>query len=140
MLHQDINAAAPVPKLLSHDESRVLAMLGWDYLPYELTVPGQGYCIWLLREDDADRAMAHLSQSQPQLDVLIVDEDFFGFPEDAADVCLRVRRMYSDIRIIGITSEMSDSGSVLLPLGLCDIVLPAGADAKTIAEELVPMI
>ena len=139
MFHHNIDAEFPVNRSPAQDELRVLAMLGWKHLPYALSRPGQGFCIWLLREDDANRAMNHLSRRQ-ELDVMIVDEDFLGVPEDVADVCLCTRRMFPDIRIIGIESEMSDCGSVLRLLGVCDTVLPVGADAKSIADELALLI
>jgi hypothetical protein len=138
MLHQDIEAETLVSRFRPQDENRVLGMLGWDHLPYELSRPGQGFCMWLLREDDADRAIDHLSQHE--LDVLIVDEDYFGFPEDVADVCLSVRRMHPDIRIVVIESELSDCGSILGKMGLCDTVLPAGADARSITDELALLL
>ncbi|MFN3207461.1 MAG: hypothetical protein ACE369_00390 [Roseovarius sp.] len=132
----EMETATPVAGRPPQEERRVLAFLDWDHLPYELSRPGQGFRMWLLRGEDSGRAMSLLRKCQAPLDVLIVDEDFFGFPEDAADICLQIRRMYPEIHIVGIESEMSDSVPVLVSLGLCDRTLPAAPDAGAIAGAL----
>lgn len=135
----ETETAIPVAGQAPQEERRVLAFLDWDHLPYELSRPGQGFRMWLLRGEDSDRAMGLLRKCQAPLDVLIVDEDFFGFPEDAADICLQIRRMYPDIRIVGIESEMVEGDSVLMSLGLCDRTLPAAPDAGAIAGTLMAL-
>lgn len=137
LLHNfEMKTAIPVAGKPRQEERRVLAFLDWDHLPYKLSRPGQGFRMWLLRGEDSDRAMGLLRKCQAPLDVLIVDEDFFGFPEDTADICLQIRRMYPDIRIVAIESEMSEGDSVLVSLGLCDRTLPASPDAGAIAGAL----
>ncbi|GGO62237.1 hypothetical protein SAMN05444398_12214 [Roseovarius pacificus] len=141
MLLQDFQAesAVPVAKASPNEERRVLALLDWDHLPYELSHPSQEFRMWLVRGEDADRVLGLMRQCQVPLDVLIIDEDFFGFPEDAADICLWARRMYPDILIVGVESEMCEGDSVLLSLGLCDDTLPATPDVGAIVGKLVTL-
>ncbi|WP_306154601.1 hypothetical protein [Roseovarius sp. MMSF_3281] len=117
-------------------ECKVLALLDWDYLPYELCQPGSGYRFSLLRGEDEAQAFRLLGQGQAAPDVLLVDEDFFGSPEATADACMRIRRTHPKIRIIAIESEMHDGDSVLEALGICQETLPAMPDVPAILEKL----
>lgn len=137
LLHNfEMEVAIPVAGQPPQEERRVLAFLDWDHLPYELNQQGQGFRIWLLSREDLSCVMSHLRKCRAQLDVLIVDEDFFGVPEDTADICLQIRRMYPAIQIVAIESEMFLGDSVLVSMGLCDQTLPAAPDAGTIADTL----
>lgn len=117
-------------------EYKVLALLDWDHLPYELCQPGLGFRFSLLRGEDESQAFRLLGRGQAAPDILLVDEDFFGSPEATADACMRIRRTHPKIRIIAIESEMYDGDSVLDALGMCQETLPATPDVPAILEKL----
>lgn len=138
MLRQtfDTTTSALVTQNALAEDLNVLALLDWDHLPYELSQPGCGFRMSLLRGEDSDQALGILRHSENAPDILIVDEDFFGSPEAAADICMQIRRAQPDAYIIAIESEMWEGESVLAELGLCNETLPANATKRQILEKL----
>lgn len=142
MLQSNFEVASVFPIVTEaySQEITVLVLADWDHLPSGLTQSEQGFHMWLLRADHAERALSILQRCQTPPDVLIVDEDYFGFPEDAADFCAQIRRMHRELPIIAFESEMMEGESVLLSLGLCNKTLPPMADAGTITGALASFV
>ncbi|WP_417277803.1 hypothetical protein [Celeribacter sp.] len=120
----------------AHLVINVIAFTDWDAIPMDMSQIRQGFQMSLLHSDNAHHALSHLHGGAWKPDVLVVDEDFFGAPEAAADACLQIRRTYPDIRIVALESEIWEGESVLFSLGICHAVLPAKACGQTVLRSL----
>ncbi|WP_460274780.1 hypothetical protein [Celeribacter sp. ULVN23_4] len=114
----------------------VIALTDWDMIPVNKSQISQGFQMSLLNSDNAHNALCHMHGSPWIPDVLVVDEDFFGSPEAAADACLQIRRSYPEIRIVALESELWEGESVLNSLGLCDAILSSKACEQTLLQTL----
>ena len=104
-------------------ERLMLVLADWPHLPYELSHPGTGWKACLLRSQEESRALNMVRQFAGCLEALVIDEDFFGSPEDTADVCYQIRRMVPGIRILAIATEMWVDGARLQDIGASDDTL-----------------
>ncbi|AJE48849.1 hypothetical protein [Celeribacter indicus] len=136
----DISASSPVGAMSGATEAQVLVLSDWPHLPYEMSRPGAGIYVNLLRGESCDQAMDIVRSTRRRLDVLVIDEDFFGSPEAAAEACMQIRRTLPQIRIIGIDSEFRDGISVLAELGLCHDNVPAKTPASALLGSIHALI
>jgi len=138
MLQQsfETSRAVAVTHTVGPEKVSVLALLDWDHLPHEFCRSDQKFRVSLLAGQDCDRALEILVQLNKAPDILIVDEDFFGSPEAAADACTQIRRFQPHIHIIAIESEMWEGESVLASFGLCHEILPAKCGQRAILGKL----
>lgn len=135
----ETSGAVAVPRSVGTEKLSVLALVDWDHLPCEFCHPDQRFRVSLMAGQDCDRALDILRQLKHAPDILIVDEDFFGSPEAAADACIQIRRFQPHLHIIAIESEMWEGESVLASFGLCQEILPAKCGQRAILGKLTTL-
>jgi|GEM_PF-3905903 hypothetical protein len=104
-------------------ERLMMILADWSHLPYELSHPGTGWTACLLQAQEASRALNMVRHYANCLEALVIDEDYFGSPEDTADACYQIRRMVPGIRIMAIATDMWEDGTRLQDIGASDDTL-----------------
>lgn len=136
MFQQDISHGVAVQHQACSTEILAVALLNEQYLSRSHFLKASGRTVRFLGAADDAQALRVLAAAEQHVDVLIIDEDFFGSPEEAADICMQIRRSQPNIHIVAIESEMWDGASILDTFKLCQSSLPAKSDTSTILDKI----
>jgi len=136
MFQQDITHGVAVQHRACTEEVLAVALLNEQYLSRSQSLKTSGRTVRFLGAADDVQALRLFADAEQQVDVLIIDEDFFGSPEDAATICMQVRRKQPNIHIVAIESEMWDGESILDTFKLCQSLLPAKSDTSAILDKI----
>ncbi len=127
--------ANPVPPAFEERPS-VVMLLEQDSLAIELRRKDSEFHVVSMLPDTLEDARIVVQRFHRDLNYIVIDEDFFGSPEETADASFQFKRMHPGVQIVGVQSEMWENDSILETLGACHATLPTNPSADLVLEAL----
>ncbi|MDV4145686.1 hypothetical protein [Shimia sp. FJ5] len=127
--------ANPVPQAFQERLS-VAVLLEQDKLAVDLCRKESEFHVVSMLPDTPEDARSVVQRFHRELSYIIIDEDFFGSPEETADAAFQFQRMHPGVQVLGVKSEMWEDECILETLGACHKTLPSNPSADVVLDAL----